>query len=170
MAQLPVEVRDTETVVRVIKSPYHFRNHKTKTRLSKAAFQPRKGKREISVIRQILGDDFCKDKSVAIASKDPNSEYEGLAPALVRAIRAANGDVIDAREDYCGHAHLISPEERPRDDGDPPDPQVMEKLDEFYNAMIELFAWYADPSPESPGWTGPPLRIHGSAGSTPHLN
>lgn len=162
MATLPVEVGDTETVVRAIKSPFHFKNSKSKTSLSKVAFQPRRGKREVSVIRQLMGDDFCKDQAVAIAASDPNSTYEGLAPALVRAIRAANADVVDARDDFCGHAHLISPEERPRDDGDPPDPEVIESLDEFYKAMIALFVWYADPSPTALGWSGPQLRISGS--------
>jgi hypothetical protein len=58
--QLPKEIANDETIVRAILTPWHYKNGKIK----KQALKPQTGKSDLSVMRQRMGDDFCKDKAV----------------------------------------------------------------------------------------------------------
>src|SRR5262245_20993778 len=63
---IPVEIDDAETIVRAIVAPSHYKKGKVAT----AAFRPPIGKSAISVMRQLMGDDFCKNKG-HILQKNP---------------------------------------------------------------------------------------------------
>ena len=85
---LPVPIDAGETIVRAVKTPAHYKNGKVAT----AVFRPRAQESSVSVMRQLMGDDFCKTKGVEIGG----GTYVGLltikAAAVSRAIAAA-GDL-----------------------------------------------------------------------------
>src|SRR5262245_12619151 len=60
---LPIAIDDAETIVRAIMAPSHYKKGKVAT----AAFRPPIGKSAISVMRQLMGDNFCKNKGADIA-------------------------------------------------------------------------------------------------------
>jgi len=93
---LPPEVAEDEKLVRAIKVPYHY--DARKGRLKPAAFRPPRGTSLVSVIRLLMGADFCKNKSVEIAGP----EYLGLGVMVSAEARAAGAAVDDAAEDFVG--------------------------------------------------------------------
>ena len=92
--QLPVEIQDSETIVRATKTPHHV--NKNQTRLRPSAFRPPPGETTISVMRQLMGDDFCKNKGVEICGE----EYIGLATITAIEIRCRGSLVLDHRVDF----------------------------------------------------------------------
>src|SRR5258708_28691949 len=102
-ADLPVEIADSETIARAIISPHHVRGN---GQPRAAAFRPKAGESAISVIRQMMGDDFCKDKGVEIGALSKNGAYVGLLVLLSASIRAHSSEVRDSRNQYFGHADL----------------------------------------------------------------
>lgn len=153
MGCLPSEIEGSETIVRVVKSPFHL--NKTKRALTPRAFHPpRQGSgRELSVIRQLMGDDFCKNKGRDMLSGNPPARYIGLASGLVEVVRSFGAGVEDVPEDFEGHAHVVSMIAHPPAD-EPHPPATMLALDDYYRNMLEHFDYQADPSPEEDGWKG----------------
>ncbi|RUR01416.1 hypothetical protein ELQ94_07925 [Labedella endophytica] len=152
MAPLDPKVDDSETLVRVIKSPFHLKGKK----LKKQAFQPPRTKQDLSVIRQVMGDDFCKNKGVELLAQATNAKYQGLATGLTMDVRRLSAKVIDYPQDFMGHAHIVSFAAHSPDE--PHSPEVMEKLDNYYAKMVEHFLYHPDPKPEVAGWYGPSLK------------
>lgn len=146
---MPPEVAEDEKLVRAIKVPYHY--DVRKGRLKPAAFRPPRGTSLVSVIRLLMGADFCKNKSVEIAG----SEYLGLGVLVAAEARAAGAAVDDAVEDFIGHAHIdvgivLLPDE-------PLSPQINERLQSRLLALCRCTRFELDPAPQSPGWSGPEL-------------
>ena len=94
MCNLPIEIADSEKVVRAIMSPYHFNNN---GHLRPAAFRSEPGTDNVSVIRQTyMGSDFCKAKAKEIAAASPGKTYMGLAVLIASQIRDVGAKVIDS--------------------------------------------------------------------------
>lgn len=145
---IPVDVPGDEKFVRAIKTPVHI-NAKGAPR--SAAFRPVPGYSVVSVIRHLMGDNFCKDKSVHIA----NAQYVGMLVGRAGLVRDSGWQLEDYREDYCGHAHIdvgYTPEKNV-----PLDAEVNERFLEICGAILKETKYHVDPSPTVPGWSGPPL-------------
>jgi len=101
-SELPIEISDSEDVIRALKYPYHVKKN---GRIKMDAFQPPKGADRVSVIRGLMGDDFCHSKAREIC----HPLYWGRATLNVGAIRHKSReiDVIDDRAEYLGHAHIV---------------------------------------------------------------
>lgn len=148
---IPIELTDDECVVRAIKTPYHVKDGKPYWR----ALKPSAGKSIISIIRQCMGDNFCKDKSKSI---DPKS-YLGLLATRAVSYRSKECLVFDHRKDFCGHAHVDHQIVMP-DKGVPLAPAVSEALKIRCEEILKASQWHQDPSPEVAGWGGTALT-HG---------
>lgn len=153
VVHLPIEIGDEEFLVRVIKSPYHV--NRSGTALKKSAFFPPAGSRELSVIRQEMGDDFCKDKGVEIVSHEDTAAYVGLAAGRCGLVRGPSCEVVDYRKDFLGHAHLVFEAARARDEPLPAD--VTARLNNVFDALVTIFNFHIDKAPTTSGWPGPPL-------------
>jgi hypothetical protein len=150
--QLPVEIQDSETIVRATKTPHHV--NKNQTRLRPSAFRPPPGETTISVMRQLMGDDFCKNKGVEICGE----EYIGLATITAIEIRCRGSLVLDHRVDFRGHAHIdhqLPP--IPRDE--PPPPDLLQQYDDRCKKLAAAAVFHKDPSPKVAGWAGEPLLL-----------
>jgi hypothetical protein len=149
-SEIPIDIADEETIVRAVKTPAHYKKNK----LATAVFRPRAGETSISVMRQIMGDDFCKAKAVDIGG----NQYVGLLTIKASAIRTIGSTVGDSREEYLGHADL--------DHGFPSAPandpagaedfaRMTERCQELKNASN----FHLDPAPAAKGWAGSKLKI-----------
>src|SRR5262245_7237964 len=151
---LPIAIDDAETIVRAIVAPSHYKKGKVAT----AAFRPPIGKSAISVMRQLMGDDFCKNKGAHIAKESPNQTYIGLLTIKAAAIREVGSSVTDSREEWLGHADL--------DHGfssmpahEPGSAAEFERMTERCQALKKASIFHKDKSPEVAGWAGPPLKL-----------
>ena len=100
---LPIDISDSEDIVRGIKTPHHVKKN---GELRPAAFRPPKGNNCVSVIRLLMGEEFCRNKTKEIC----DSGYIGRAILNVGAIRKKSNEVnvVDAREgEFLGHAHIL---------------------------------------------------------------
>lgn len=152
---LPVDIHDAETIIRTTKASYHL--NPAQTRLKHQAFRPRAGERVISVMRQLMGDEFCKNKSVEICQLSPG-DYAGLTALTAAEIRRAGSIVYDHPQDFVGHAHIdhqLPP--IPRDQPAPAD--LLPQYDERCKRLAAAAIFHKDPAPNDPGWTGPPLQL-----------
>lgn len=149
---LPVEILDAETVVRAVKTPHHIDKHATRVR--PAAFRPQPGHTALSVLRQPKGDDFCKDKGVAICG----AEYVGLAVITAAEIRRPGSLVFDYRQDFLGHAHIdhqLAAIQR----NEPPPADLKAQYDKRCKILADATVFHKDSSPTVPGWAGPSLKL-----------
>jgi len=148
MCHLPIEISDTENIVRVILSPHHIK----KGKLKPAAFRSRANADEVSVIRQThVGSDFCKEKALLL-HRPSISEYLGLAVIKASEVRKCGSTVEDSREVYCGHADIahgviLEPNE-------PADSQMSRFITERCRSLLTSTTYHADPNPSGSGWTG----------------
>jgi hypothetical protein len=154
---LPVVIDDAETIVRAVVSPAHYKKGKVKT----AAFRPQYGKSSISVMRQLMGDDFCKDKAVEIGKASPNQTYVGLLTIKAAAIREAGSSVTDSREEWPGHADLDHgfPSVREQEPGEPEPAAEFARMTERCQALRDASLFHEDENPDVTGWAGSPLKI-----------
>ncbi len=150
---LPIEIDDAETIVRAVVSPAHYR----KGKLATAVFRPRVGESSISVMRQLMGDDFCKAKGVEIGRRSNSQTYVGLLTIKVDAIRATGSTVTDSRREWLGHADLDHGFSVPADD--PPTSQVFIQMTERCNELKNASVFHPDPAADQEGWSGPPLKM-----------
>jgi len=147
MCNLPLEIAATEKLARAALYPSHF--DKKKGTLTWRLFRP-KPDDQLSVIRAVLGADFCKAKGRDIAARaGKDKKYKGLAILTAEEIRSVGAEVTDSREIYCGHAHIsygviIEPDE-------PLPPEAAQKV----KALFSLAKYYPDPNPDDDGWKGP---------------
>ena len=155
---LPVVIDDAETIVHAIVAPAHINK---KGKVAAAAFRPPYGKSAISVMRQLMGDDFCKNKAVEIGKASPNQTYVGLLTIKAAAIREAGSNVTDSRDEWLGHADLdhgfqSSPEQKP---GEPGPAVEFARMTERCQALKKASRFHKDENPDVAGWSGPPLKI-----------
>ena len=149
MHDLPEIVSDDENLVRAIKTQYHYKKGKLKWQ----AFKPQIDFSAISVIRQLTGDDFCKNKSVEIAKAD----YIGLAVLLTAKVRNSGSKVYDYRSDFLGHAHIDHEILKPQEDR-ANDAKNSEALMQRCKKLLEDCCFHIDPNPKESGWSGEPLH------------
>src|ERR1035438_8841627 len=99
MCEIPVEVDDSEVIVRAVCHPYHLDKE---GRLAWVAYQPPPEDDRVSVLRHdYLGGDACKKKGQELSGG--RKTYAGLAFAKAEGIRQAEVRVIDSREEFIGH-------------------------------------------------------------------
>ena len=152
---MPIEIADSEKIVRAIMSPYHF-NQKT-GKLRPGAFRSEPGTDEVSVIRQVhKGSDFCKEKALEIASKTAKKTFKGFAVLVAAEIKRVGAQVFDSRRYYCGHAHISYGILAPPPD-EPQDSETNKLLLKMTRAVLGIAKYYEDPDPATATWTGPPL-------------
>jgi hypothetical protein len=161
MCEIPIEIDDTEVIVRVIFQPYHVNK---KGRLKPKAFQSPAGKDEISVIRHTyVGTTFCKCKAKEIEVKGNTGKeksqlktYLGLAVLNALHIRSVGSDVNDSRDLFLGHADIhhgivLEPNE-------PPESSQAMLLNERLRLLADKAAFYPDPAPDANQWLGAELN------------
>lgn len=170
MCSLGEEIPDNEKVVRAVKSPHHVNG---KGGVKHNALRPPPDDSVISVIRHAMGDDFCKDQGKKVVegdaadgeSEDPpdlgvavpaRATFAGLLALPSGHVRECGSTVEDAREDFCGHAHVDHDLKMPPR-GVPVSPELLEKLRERCKSIISGGAYFSDPAPDQPGWSGPAL-------------
>lgn len=153
--EIPHAVEVNEKVVRAIKTPYYF-HKKRKDELIPQALFPRAGSSDVSVTRQLMGDDYCADMSRKTVKPINSSDYCGMLVMGVESVRTSGSEVYDFRQDFCGHAHLTHGIEMPPK-GETMDPKISEELKERCKKIIEAAAYHRDAYEAGPGWTGSPL-------------
>lgn len=149
---LPIDIHASETIVRATKTPHHV--NANKTRLRPAAFRPKVGSAVVSVMRQPMGDDFCKDKAVHICG----AAYLGLSVITASEIRSAGALITDDRDEWLGHAH-IDHQLPPVQKDEPLPAEQKQRLDDRCKALADACVLHTDPAPSVPGWSGSPLQL-----------
>jgi hypothetical protein len=153
-ADLPVAIEDNETVLRVVKYPFHFNKNKLTWRI----FKPQRMEADVSVVRQIVGNDNCKVKGKEICANPLNGEYKGFAAVLVKHVRETGSSVIDSRELFVGHADLghgfVVPE-----DNEPNSVEVTKEINDRCKNILKHTEYKADPAPDSENWSGAELSL-----------
>lgn len=127
MQPWPIEIEDSEEIVRGIFSPFHIKNGKLKPQ----AFHPSPGTDEVSVMRfSWIGFEFChqKAKEMEKLTQNPPKILVTLASLVAGKIRQGKLDVVDSRHQFNGHADIklgiiVYP-------GEPPPPDQMILLNE----------------------------------------
>jgi hypothetical protein len=105
-------------------------------------------------MRQVMGDDFCKNKGVEICGE----EYIGLATITAAEIRRQGSLVFDYREDFLGHAH-IDHQLPPIQKDEPPSAEALQRYQDRWSRLAAAAVFQKDPLPKVPGWAGEPLRL-----------
>jgi hypothetical protein len=154
MQDFPVDVADSENIVRAIMSPYHFNK---KGKLRPAAFRSEPGTDDVSVIRHdCMGADFCKSKAQEIANNGSGKTYMGLAVVKALKIRQVGAEVADSRHHYLGHAHISYGMPAPLPD-EPQESLTNKRLLEMTTKILTAATYFGDPDPVQPTWTGQAL-------------
>jgi hypothetical protein len=152
---IPSDVDDNEVVVRCVCSPFHY----SKGKLHWKAFQPKRGRDDVSVIRaDYVGPHVCKVKGkelAAAATPEDKKAYEGLAVIAAGAVRICGAGIVDSREHFLGHADIkhgygVT-------DYEPEAPEIIETVRERCKRLLKFAAFFPDPAVDSEGWTGPAL-------------
>ncbi|RYH16881.1 MAG: hypothetical protein EON54_28085 [Alcaligenaceae bacterium] len=149
---IPVEIENVEKIVRAVKTPYYFHRTRKNELIAKALFPPPEAS-EVSVVRHIMGDDYCAERSRETGSA---GEYAGMLVLVTGDVRQVGSDVYDYRADYCGHAHINHGIKMPAP-GETMSPQDRDALNERCKAILKLGAFHTDPAATGQGWQGSPL-------------
>lgn len=141
-------IADEEEIVRSVN-----RHWVKKGKLQYSAFRPSTGKTLISVIAASEGADYCKNKSVEIHKQD----YLGLAVLQAGEVRALGALVVDAPDDFRGHAHIdhVNPPVPPSPD--PLDPAPNREINDRCKALARQARYFEDSDSTSQLWPGPTL-------------
>lgn len=158
---IPRIIDDYETIVRVLNS---FEcNHKKKP--TYRAFLPRHDRKKegsTSSIRQLMGDDFCKDKGVEINggyeawSNGRRPLFVGFLAILAIDIKRSDCGVEDTRDIFLGHSDITFglPDPLPQE---PLSASETDALLQRCKALLGFAVLRLDPSPSRPGWSAPTL-------------
>lgn len=141
--KLPSLIDDEECLVRIIKVPSHW--DEKKKLLKTAAFKPKVGTSATSVVRQKMGDDFCKQKAMNM----PN--YVGLAVLRASTVRRLECEVYNKPEDYIGHAEIDFGFSRPLPDT-PESVEVLDRLNDLCRSLAKSAQMFKDSCPNVVGW------------------
>ncbi len=100
-----------------------------------------------------LGSDACKARALAVKPRMADIVYKGFAVLVVRDVRDTGSEVIDSREEFCGHAHIahglpLIPE------GDPLHAEAKVRLDERLRQLKDRSRTLIDPDPTREDWSG----------------
>ncbi len=151
MCDVPVPVADEERVIRGICTPYHV---DSSGKLKPQAFEAPYENDKLSVMRgEYLSAHECKRRAQLLTR--PGKLYRGVAVLRVRRVRAIGPDVVDSRAIYLGHADIVLPHKRPKQE--PPGAGIVKLLRDQGKALAKTASYYADPNPEGQTWDGPAL-------------
>lgn len=145
--EVPIPIAGEERIVRAIMVPAHLDK---KGRLKRAAFRPAPDTDMVSVMRaDYLTETECKVHAKHAAN--PNAKYIGFAKIVANDIRECGSEVVDAREDFLGHAHVChgipSP---PR--GEPLAPEILKALEDRLDCLRGRSTFVLDSNVESDTW------------------
>lgn len=145
---IPRAIDAHEVIVRAARVPEHF--NKARTRLRAAAFRPKAGTDDLSVMRKThMGANACKAKAKEIQG----SHYYGFAALRAGEIIELGATVQDSREgQFCGHAHIAQGQPAPGKD-EPADPLLQQR----YRGLAEAARLYLDPDVTAELWEGPEI-------------
>lgn len=143
---LPDVVGDEEIIVRALKTPAHYDSKKN--RLKPAAFRAPPGGTVISVARSLVGIGVCKSN----VTRGP--DYIGFGAIRAHSIRRYGSTVVDAPEDYYGHAHVEHPSPAPARDEPQESAANLEYVSRLRN-LISATRTYIDERRDEEGWGGP---------------
>ncbi len=151
MCEIPIPVDSGENIVRAVWSQ-HLDGNSLKKNFFKAE--------GTSVMRHTyMGTEACRTRGRAILPGNPSLRYKGLAIIRVGVFRAVGSDVIDSREQFCGHAHVTHGPAIPQqvEPGEPlfDDPSLLMNLDERLRELKTATRVFLDPDPANDNWTGP---------------
>jgi hypothetical protein len=151
-------IPDNENVVRGICTPYHY--NEKKDLLKRGAFRQKDPTRGISVYRTlILSPQNCKERAKGLSVGD--KKYIGLARTSAGAVRSAEAEIADSREDmFYGHADVFimrSVDGYVHEAGEPPPPEVSELVDRRIDIILAATVFFKDQQPDSEDWHGPDL-------------
>lgn len=145
---MPIDIDADEKIVRAI-GDQHLKKDGS---LKYQAFMPPSEETNISVLRQLMGDDFCKDKAVCILKH----RYRGLAVVRAEDATVLGLEVLDDRDEFYGHALI--------DYGSPPPPPNDPLYADDRQAAVALYLKVAnaskyleDSQPTVKGWHDRPL-------------
>jgi len=145
MCDIPIAVSDGETIVRAL---FECHVNKRKHMLRDNVFRPKPGSDKVSVMRHTyMKSRACKAKAKQIAA-DPTNPYVGLAAITVKVVRRLGSDVVDSREEFCGHADISHGIAVLADE--PPDPVLTLRI----RALKENARLLIDPDPAVEEWSG----------------
>jgi hypothetical protein len=103
----PKEIDDSEAIVRVLRTPHHYK----KGRMMPAALRPQRNTDLISVMRwsyRLRPQSVLKKQCQTIGNSGENT-YCGVAALIAQCCRNSGTELVDAREEYDGHAHIVFP-------------------------------------------------------------
>lgn len=145
-----------ETAIRAVLSPYHFKDNKKFTKLSKQAFKAPSSVDEVSVSRGPhvpcwIAKAYAKFRVQRPLDSTPKL-YRGLAFIPVETIREVGVDIIDSRSEYLGHADIKYGVVQDKAVALPP--EVRFRLDQQAQALADSATFVRDPDPESWKWSG----------------
>lgn len=144
MCDIPVAVENGETVVRVL-----FECHVRRDKLKDNVFRPKPEKDGVSVLRHThLKSDECKAIAKKKIARNPTPRYVGVAAIRVESVRNLGSDVVDSRDQFCGHADILHGAVIPAND--PPDPLLILRIRD----MKDKAKFFRDPEPDEEKWTG----------------
>jgi hypothetical protein len=131
---MPEHMPDDEPVVRSVRKGWV-----KKGVLLYNAYRPSANRTLISVLRGSFGVDWCQAKSMLLT----NADYAGIAVHRVQQIRDLGILVVDAPEDFEGHAHIdhIDP---PLPPNDPLSPEVNKVLNDRCKELARIADYHPD--------------------------
>jgi hypothetical protein len=142
---VPLDVAEDERIIRAIYSPYHVDKH---NRLKHQAYDPTPGTDEISTMRlEHMGAPFCRVKAKSI--ENPKKVLAGLAVLKVATVVSKGMQVVDSRQQYCGHAdiRLLIAEIANRQKGEPLSPVVGKHFRDLKEQLLKSSTFFSDPNP-----------------------
>jgi hypothetical protein len=153
--KIPVSVASEENVVRAVWS-----HHLDGNSLKKGFLRSER----TSVMRHTyMGTEECRSRGRSIPHGNPGVRYKGLAIIRVGRIRQVGSDVLDSREQFCGHAHISHGPAlagQAAEPGEPlfDDPNLLMTLDERLKELKKATRYFPDPNPSHNNWTGEVLQ------------
>ena len=153
-----------EDVIRCILIPFHVKKKGGGYKLVPAAFDPPRGRNDISVLRPlIVGVNFCKayaktKLATSGNSTSPSKKYVGLAWLSLTAIEGCGATCIVTPAEGVpegGHADILLP---PLQDGELVRDTPAEAFDPMKRAskcLVQIAQFLEDPDPDEERWQVP---------------
>jgi hypothetical protein len=103
-----------------------------------------------------IGADACKYHTKNLV-RTPEAKYMGLAVLRARRFRQEHDvTIVDAREEFKGHAHIKYPSKEVR--GEPQPSPELRRLRAQAKSFAEAAIYLPDPHPDTTVWSGGPLH------------
>jgi len=109
---------------------------------------------------EYMGPSSCKRKAQSLENPAKKKEYRGFAVLRANAVRSSGMEVIDSRNQFCGHGDikLLMKELHNCEPNEPLPPETRKRLKDLGERLLSASVYVADPSPRSRGrWRGEKL-------------